>query len=354
MGARGMVIRRWKSHLCGYVIVIVLLLSFADRIFAEISPSANVRDSQPAVPLRVFDCFLYHSESYMLYLHLLTLAPSVDGFVVGWSNTTFTNQTTTSMVFAPFDDEIAAFSNQVVYIHIDFSKLKLSQSKWKNETVWRREATARNFLIEGVNLCNPSPDDLILLCDVDEIATRRAIYLIRRQPPTHYYNLHGRLYHYSFRWAVSDWDRPLVVRYGSICAPLDDYKFMPFHFVIPGVLHHHCSFCFPTMKEVLRKLSSFSHTEFSGGKYQNPNYLYARIACGYGVLPNQWQMPETLNLVPFDSKSVFMPNDLRFDFLRQRIGFRDLGDLNLTGEEVRSYRPTGCNLTIGSVVGILV
>jgi hypothetical protein len=108
------------------------------------------------------------------------------------------------------------------------------------------------------------------------------------------------------------------------------------------------------MQEVLRKLGSFSHTEFSEGKYRNPNYVYARIACGYGVLPNQWKMPERLTLVNFDSRAVFLPNDLRFDFLRQRIGFRDLGDLNLTGSQVRSYQPQECNVTIGRVVGVLL
>jgi hypothetical protein len=354
MHSRSLYVRRWKSYLFAYLSVISVFIGLVDRIFSDIPPSAVLQDSQHEVPLQVFDCFLYHSESYMLYLHLLTLAPCVDHFVIGWSNTTFTNQSTTSMVFAPFEDEIESYRDRILYLYIDFSKLVLSHSKWRNDTVWRREATARNFLLEGVNLYNPNSDDLILLCDVDEITTRHAIHLIRRQPPSHYYNLHGRLYHYSFRWMVNDWDRPLVIRYGSLCAPLDDYKFMPFRFDLPGVLHHHCSFCFPTMREILRKLGAFSHTEFSQGKYQNPNYVYARIACGYGVLPNQWKMPERLTLVKFDSRAVFLPNDLRFDFLRQKIGFRDLDELNLTATEVKSFRPERCNVSIGSVVGIIL
>jgi hypothetical protein len=290
----------------------------------------------------------------MLYLHLLTLARCVDKFIIGFSNVTFTNQATSAMTFSPFDEEIGGFSDQTTFLYINFAKLKLSHSVWRNETAWRREATARNFLIEGVNLFNPAPDDLILLCDVDEIVTRRAIHLIRHSPPTHYYNLRGLLYHYSFRWVVSEWERPLVIRYGSLRAPLDDYKFMPFLFDLPGILHHHCSYCFPRMAEILKKLKSFSHTEFSQGRFRDPNYVYARIACGYGVLPTQWKMPERLTLVDFNVNDVYLPNDVRFDFLRQRIGFRDLGELGLNRSGVESYRPVDCNLSVGKVVGVMM
>jgi hypothetical protein len=289
----------------------------------------------------------------MLYLHLLTLADSIDQFVIGHSNLTFTNQPTSPMSLSPFDKEISAFSNQILFIFIPLANLPLSHSKWRDELAWKREATARNFLLEGVKQLNPQPDDLILLCDVDEIVTAAAIELVRHQPPAHYYNLFGVLYHYSYRWVVGDWERPLIIRFGSVQAPLDDYKFMPFLFPLPGVLHHHCSFCFPRMSEVLKKLKSFSHTEFSEGRFRDPNYVYARIACGFGVLPPQYKMPEQLKLVEFNAGEVFLPKDPRFDFLRQRIGFIDLADFALNRSLMESYRPKTCNVSFASSGSIL-
>jgi hypothetical protein len=250
------------------------------------------------------------------------------------------------MSLVPFEAEIAKFAHKTHFWYIDFDRLPLAESRYRNETAWRREATARNALIDGVTLYHPKPDDLILLCDVDEIPTRAAIQLVRRHPPVHYYNLQGILYHYSFRWQVGEWERPLVIRIGSMRMSLDDYKFMPFLFPLPGVLHHHCSFCFPDLKDLLEKLKSFSHTEYSRGRFRDPNYVWARIACGYGVLPPRWKMPEKLTLVDFDSRAVFLPNDARFDYLRYRVGFRDLGEYHLNMTKIRAYLPRDCLLKL--------
>jgi hypothetical protein len=215
--------------------VIVTILSFNDAfrirghpvIVLHASLILTLQMHPELMSPRIFDCFLYHNEAYMLYLHLLTLAPVVNHFVIGHSNQSFTKRIISSISFHPFAQEIEGFSNQIVFLYINFDRLLLNRSRCRAALPWRREATARNYLIEGVKGSSPCPDDLILLCDVDEITTRAAIKLIRRKPPSHYYNLHGIIYHYSFRWRVGQWNRPLIVRFGSIRAPLDDYKFMP-------------------------------------------------------------------------------------------------------------------------------
>jgi hypothetical protein len=287
----------------------------------------------------------------MLYLHLLTLHKSVDYFVIAYSNQSFTNLLYSAVTFDPFEEEIRSFSNQTHFIYVDFTTLPLAESKWENGTAWRREATARNHLIEGVKQLKPEPDDIVLLCDVDELVTRNAIALVRRRPPVHYYNLQGLLFHYSFRWRVAEWERPLVIRYGSIQHPLDDYKFVPFLFPLSGVLHYHCSFCFPRMADVIRKLQSFSHTEYSQGRFRDPNYIYARIACGYGVLPPRWKMPEQLTLVDFNAKEIFLPNDARFDFMIYRIGFQDIPNFIFNRTAIREYMPENCTLKHESSIG---
>jgi hypothetical protein len=285
----------------------------------------------------------------MLYLHLATLHKSVEQFIIGYSNQSFAATAISPMSFAPFEIEISSFANKMLLLYIDFDILPLAPSRYRNETAWNREATARNHLLEGVRSFHPDPDDLILLCDVDEICTRDAIRLVRRRPPVHYYNLQGLLFHYSFRWQVTEWERPLVIRYGALEAPLDDYKFMPFLFPLPGVLHYHCSFCFPTMAAVLRKLASFSHTEFSEGRFKDPNYVYARIACGYGVLPPMWKQPEQLTLVDVNKKRIFLPDDERFDFLVHRIGFTDLNDFQMDLDAIKRYMPKTCTVDLNSV-----
>jgi hypothetical protein len=283
----------------------------------------------------------------MLYLHLATLSGYVDHFILGFSNQSFTNRGFSTLSYEPFEKEIMEFSESIYLLYIDLNKLPLTHSMFLNETVWKREAAARNHLLEGVKHFNPGPDDLILLCDVDEIVTRSAVSLIRYRPPSHYYNLYGYLFHYSYRWRVGEWERPMVIRYGSMRLPLDDYKFLPFRKELPGVLHYHCSYCFPTMKGIIKKLQSYSHTEYSGGDFTNPNYIYGRIACGYGIIPPRYQMPETLRPVDFDGERIFLPDDPRLAFYKMRIGFVDLDEFGLNLSEVKRLMPRGCRLSFG-------
>jgi hypothetical protein len=242
----------------------------------------------------------------------------------------------------PFAHEIQTFSNQILFLYIDFDRIPLSKSRFRPAVAWRREATARNYLIDGVKQSRPAPNDLVLLCDVDEIITREAIHLIRRTPPVHYYNLPGILYFYSFRWRVGEWKRPLVIRFGSIRAPLDDYKFMPFLCPLSGTLHHHCSFCFPDLREIIMKLQSFSHIEWSAYHFHDPNYLWARIQCGYSVIPLPQKRSEKLTLVEFDSRAIHLPKHARLNFLRDRMSFRDISQLALNVTRMRMYLPSNC------------
>jgi beta-1,4-mannosyl-glycoprotein beta-1,4-N-acetylglucosaminyltransferase len=278
----------------------------------------------------------------MLYLHLATLTTYVDWFIIGYSNISFTGNPTPPVTFAPFEPEIAAYSAFTYFLYIPLVSLQLADSLYRNGTEWKREATARNYLIEGVRRFEPRADDLVLLCDVDEIATRQAIGLVRESPPEHYYNLCGLLFHYSYRWAVGKWLRPLVIRYGALEGRLDDYKFLPFVCKLPGVLHYHCSFCFPTIEDIIEKLRSFSHVEYCDENFTNPNYIMARISCGYGVLPPRWRMPARLRKRVFAADQIFLPDDPRLKFLKQQIGFTDLGKHRFSQEKMYEFLPKGC------------
>jgi hypothetical protein len=115
------------------------------------------------------------------------MSPVVDRFVIVYSNESFTTRVISPMTLDPFTQEIEAFSNQVTFLYVAFDQLPLSKSRSRHRSLaWRREATARNYLIEGVKRSVPFFDDLILLCNVDEIATRAAIHLIRHESPLHY------------------------------------------------------------------------------------------------------------------------------------------------------------------------
>jgi hypothetical protein len=53
-------------------------------------------------------------------------------------------------------------------------------------------------------------------------------------------------------------------------------------------------------------------------------------------------MPQKLTLVAFDSQAIYLPKDVRFDFLRNPLGFRDLDGLGLNMTLVKMYLPNNC------------
>jgi hypothetical protein len=308
----------------------------------------------PSVPhlqggMRIFDCFLYSGESFMLYVRLVSLVGRVDFFVIGWSALSFSGQQILNLSFSPFENEIRTFRGEMHFVHIDFSKGALSTSSHRgSEIPWRREATARNSLLLGVTGLFPRRQDLVMLSDLDEICLPPAIPLIRAKPPGIYYNLRGTTYYYSFRWKLGLWFRPVIIRYGRFVAPLDSYRYRPIICVLPGILHHHCSCCFPTIGQVLLKFRSFSHTEYATVGRMDPHYLLARLLCGMGLLPKVPNWPERFILVPWNGSDLTLPADGRFDFLRFRIGFQDLDTVQWNISKLRDFMPADCNALASS------
>lgn len=86
--------------------------------------------------------------------------------------------------------------------------------------------------------------------------------------------------------------------------------------------------------------------EYSGGNFTDPDYIMARISCGYGVLPDRWKMPEKLKKAQFNPEVIFIPNDRRLNFLKQQIGFTDLAKYRFDQEKMQGFLPMLCRIRL--------
>jgi beta-1,4-mannosyl-glycoprotein beta-1,4-N-acetylglucosaminyltransferase len=158
--------------------------------------------------IRVFDCFMYSSESLMLLIRLRTLSSLVTAFILGWSNLTFAGRHAQTLTFAPYETEIAAFSRQLFPLWFDMNSANLS--------VWGREKAARDHLLVGIQLQNPRPDDIVMISDLDEIPLPSAVRACIANPTTIPFRLRSRFFYYSLRYAsTSEWIRNGVLPYGQ-------------------------------------------------------------------------------------------------------------------------------------------
>jgi hypothetical protein len=183
----------------------------------------------------------------------------------------------------------------------------------------------------------PQPDDLVMWSDLDEIPLPSGMVWLKNHPPRDYYRFVGHFHMYNYRWRSNEtWAWAYVQRYGSKSpkktwfqqrAPGGRYT------TLPGISLIHCSYCFPELGQIITKLKSFSHREFSSDQWVDPNYVYSYIYCGFSLFGGAY------NFVPFDPLGIDFPDDPRFDFMKKRIFFKDLPNYTLNRESLRKWSP---------------
>ena len=211
----------------------------------------------------IFDCFLYIDERELLELHLATVGPFVDRFVICESNTTFRGEPRESAFPALAD---LPYAEKVHCVSCDMQGMDLG--------AWDREAMQRNaagpFLGEHAR-----DDDWILVGDVDEIPSPEFL----RNPREGV--LEMRITQGWMNWFATYRVRSTVsiqrkhMQYASytrdLRTVLDAIPDSGWHLTYTG-----------GVEAIQQKLRSFSHTEYSVPPYTDREYIEARMNAGVG------------------------------------------------------------------------
>jgi beta-1,4-mannosyl-glycoprotein beta-1,4-N-acetylglucosaminyltransferase len=112
--------------------------------------------------MKIYDCFSYWDEDLLLELRLNILNNYVDYFVIVEGNKTWQNN---SKKFRFNVKNFSKFKNKIIYIPIT--------NMPDGDNPYLRENFQRNCISRG--LINSSPEDLIIISDLDEIPNPRII-----------------------------------------------------------------------------------------------------------------------------------------------------------------------------------
>ena len=113
----------------------------------------------------IYDCIPFFNELDILKLRMHILAPYVDKFVLEESTVTFSGEAK-EMTFAKNRDMFAEFADKIIYVAVDNSPMN-------GATTYVRDNFQKNQLIRGLQDC--TPDDIIILSDVDEIPNPKVL-----------------------------------------------------------------------------------------------------------------------------------------------------------------------------------
>ena len=150
---------------------------------------------------KIYDCFTFFNENELLELRFMTLYDTVDYFVIVEAGQTFTGKP------KPFNFVIPEqYADKIRYI-----KLMNLPSK----SAWDNEFFQRNSITKG--LYDASPDDFVIISDVDEIPNPEAI----QEGITHdTFILEQRLFYYYVNCEQAQlWPGPVGMRKRLLISP---------------------------------------------------------------------------------------------------------------------------------------
>lgn len=212
--------------------------------------TARKREPLPSLSApAVWDCVLFYNELDMLEARLEELEGIVNHVVVVESEQTFRGDRK-SLTFAEnsgrFDRFDVAFHHVAVQTDPALS-------------AWERERVQRDAGLQA--LSGAAPDDLVLVCDVDEIVRRATIDDIITATQSGPVSLDMAFYYYSLGWrSPQEWRHPKALRARDLPWSLDALRRTA---TLPAVTAAgwHLSY-FGGEEQIHQKLRSYSHAEY--------------------------------------------------------------------------------------------
>lgn len=125
----------------------------------------------------IYDCFLFFNEFDLLEMRLNILNEIVDKFVIVEATRTFSKKPK-SLNYQLNKERYAAFQDKIIHVVVD--NYPTFFSKFRKVISWDYDINQRNQLIKGISSC--SPEDVIILSDIDEIPRPEKIVEFKDTP----------------------------------------------------------------------------------------------------------------------------------------------------------------------------
>lgn len=155
--------------------------------------------------MRIFQCFMFHDELDLLEIRLKETYELCDRFVIGEATTTHQGNpkplwyADNKERFSPFKDKIK---------HLVIANLP------RGSNTWVAENYQRNALLPGI--ADADPDDVIFLCDADEIPSATSIpKCIRRFDEFEFVRLGMQHYIYYLNMRLGSWLNAFFFRFST-------------------------------------------------------------------------------------------------------------------------------------------
>lgn len=257
----------------------------------------------------MYNLLMVNDELDMLEIRLSTLYDYVDYFVIVESPVTFTSLPK-PLVLRENWARFEKWTDKIIY-HLLENPPMGSRRTWDFEDFQRNAMVTQTFpkLVGDVEK-KPREGDVLIVTDADEILRPATAMLLRECQTSRRLSLRSQFFYYSFQWRHIglQWELPKATTFGG---------FEKGQTILPADLRNgeggnrlawwwekdelwnagwHCSTCFKTLREVLGKMGSFSHTSLNQEAFRNPSRIVDRVRNGMDLWDRKGQNYEKVDL----------------------------------------------------------
>lgn len=216
--------------------------------------------------MKIYDCSLFRNELDLLELRLTELYNHVDHFVIVESTHTFQGEPK-ELILKNNWDKFSKWHDKIIHVIVDDMP--------NNGNAWANDFHQRNSIIRG--LVDADDEDLVIICDGDEIL-RPEIIDDMRNNPRDIYGFRTPYFNFKFNYMLTDNHESYCVwitagKKKFIGNP-EDFRARRFYLTTLGYeyddsrikMYEHAGWHFTYMGDtdwIRTKLKSFAHTELN-------------------------------------------------------------------------------------------
>lgn len=265
--------------------------------------------------MKIIDCLPYYPrDSVWLALRLYRLNKYVDKFVVSFSSYTYSNKKI-DFSLKPFESFIRQYEDKIIWVKGNFTG--------KEKDGWEREGVQRRAIQDGINQLNLKNEDIIMICDCDEIPTAEGMnYIIKHPPIKLAYSFYGELYHFNYKHFLEYNDHIKIARYDYYDRDIAKFRVIKTKVLKQFIGSTSIAYAYTTLKELILKIGSYSHIENNKYPWTDPTFLYSRFKC-YRDLYN----PKSYIKHEYNSIRDPLPDSPIFEYLTKDVDFTDAKEL---------------------------
>jgi GR25 family glycosyltransferase involved in LPS biosynthesis len=250
---------------------------------------------------KVIDCFIFYNEVELLDYRLNILKNVVNTTIIVEATTTFTGKPK-KMYF----DKSKYKDFNIIHIVVDLPHTDISDGQqWKNEE-YQRNCIERGFK-------DLSPDDFIIISDVDEIPDPGTLNLIKLESNLEVLSQFEQdFYYYNLKNKLTDlWYSCKIFKYKLLNTTIQDIRLQVLYGIYPGGWH--LSY-FGTPEFISNKIQNFGHQEFNNPEFTNLNKIQNKIKNGIDIFDRNIKIEH----IPYELNTYLPPGYLKLDYLKPK------------------------------------